>query len=249
MTEVLLERTHALTQDQIGRAWIQSLSVRAGTAPMEALDDVPIDARIVSVEEEGNRANTCLVQRIGGMTVTLNVVHEPGRRQTPEAVLDTWSVGPMTELFRSTEHLTAIEHLSVEDATLICRHRVVPQAPKGEGLESAYWPMATLVDCMVLAGQMAQVLIYQTDQVDRDATNTIWMRRVSFSATSPAERTESTTAKMAIAERRTMTRQDRTINSIRVSSPSLFGFSVEASLAYVDFTTGPGCGPRNVLRT
>jgi hypothetical protein len=241
MTQVLLERTPGLNAEQIGRAWIRSLSIRSGRSPVEALVTVPIEARVVASYAEDGVLVTEFDQWIGGMIVAVSVVHERGENHPGERVTNTWPVGPMTDLFRRTEHRTSIEHLDIESGVLVCRHHLIPQPTAAEGLESAYWPAPTLVDCLVLAGQMAQVLIYESDEVDRDATSTLWMRRASFTATSPAERTKSTTAKMAVIDHRTMHREGRTVNSVRVTMPSLFGVSVEASLGYFgSASTGAG---------
>lgn len=237
MMEIILECVCGLDSDQVGRAWIRSLSIRSGNAPVEALDRVPVDARIVASDVQQGKICSELDLRIGEMVVTSNVVHERGNGRLDNLIGVSWPVGPMTELFRGTEHQTSIEHLDVHHGVLICRHRIAPPPAVAEGLESAYWPAPTLVDCLALAGQMAQVLIYESDEVDRDTTSTLWMRRASFTATSPGERATSTTAKMAIADRRTMHRGDRVVNSVRVTMPSLFGVSVEASLGYFGSAT------------
>lgn len=237
MAEVLLQRASGLNPEQIRRAWIRSLSIRSGSSPVEALNTVRIEARIVASHVEDGLLVTELDQRIGGMVVAASVVHERGGNHHGEHATATWPVGPMTDLFRRTEHHTSIEHLDIESGVLICRHHLTPHPAVAEGLESAYWPAPTLVDCLVLAGQMAQVLTYESDEVDRDATSTLWMRRASFTAGSPAERSNSTTAKMALVDRRTMHRGERTVSSVRVTMPSLFGVSVEASLGYFGSAT------------
>lgn len=232
MAEAILAAAAGLDADQIGRAWVRTLSIRSGPSPVETLDEVPLEARVVSTEEHEGLTVTGFEQRIGSMVVSSSVVHEPGAGNRGRPGTDVWPAGPMTELFRATGHRSTIEHLDLAAGMLICRHSLEPRAANAIGLESAFWPAPTLVDCLVLAGQMAQVLIYETDRIDRDATSTLWMRRAGFTATSPAERAMDSTAKMSIIARQAVHRNGRTVNSVRVTMPSLFGVSVDAALGY-----------------
>ncbi|ASW53295.1 AvrD family protein [Plantactinospora sp. KBS50] len=61
------------------------------------------------------------------------------------------------------------------------RIRPEPGRPApSDGVEAAYQPAATMLDCMTSIAQLAQVLMYELDGLGRQASNTLWMRRVAL---------------------------------------------------------------------
>lgn len=236
MLEAVLIAHCGLSAAQVGRAWLESLSIRAGTQPVESLSAVLLSSRLVSqTAVEGGHVSS-FESRIGSLMVNARIRHEgaserQGDDVEPAAAMD--GEGPLTALFRRTTHRTRIQEIDLENRSLQCTHQVMPRDGKASGLESAYWPAVTLIDCLVLAGQMAQVLIYASDSVNRDSTNNLWMRRATFLALPPWQRNLCTDVTMAVTERRTIHRGDRSTHSVAVAVPHLFGIDVTASLAYV----------------
>jgi len=60
-----------------------------------------------------------------------------------------------------------------------------PNTPAVRGIESAYQPAFSMVDCFVVHLQLAQVLLYGIDSIARHQSNTLWMQRTDLVAAQP----------------------------------------------------------------
>jgi hypothetical protein len=54
-----------------------------------------------------------------------------------------------------------------------------------EGIEGEYQPSVSMIDCFVVNLQLAQVLMYEMDAVERKNSNTLWMIRTVMQAENP----------------------------------------------------------------
>ena len=53
------------------------------------------------------------------------------------------------------------------------------------GIEAMYQPSYSLIDTFVLTLQLGQVLLYELDQMARENSDTLWMRKTEFIMTGP----------------------------------------------------------------
>ena len=100
-------------------------------------------------------------------------------------------------------------------------------------MQSTYWPSVTVIDCLVVASQMAQVLIFSAPGLSRSAVSNLWMRRARFSASHPPGRGGEGGASLRIVKTKSFDRGDSgTLHSVDVECPDFFGVTASASLAY-----------------
>ena len=108
------------------------------------------------------------------------------------------------------------------------------EQPDG-GLEAAYWPSATLVDALVLTGQLGQVLLYAAAGLDRDQADTLWMRRMTFEVVGPVRPTGGWHgSEVRIVGHRTFEHDGRRLHDVQAHCPGLAGVRATAWLAYYD---------------
>ncbi len=88
--------------------------------------------------------------------------------------------------------------LSAEAAlTVVHEDRaVVPTA----GLEGAHQPSVSMVDAFVTALQLAQIMLYDLDDMRRQDSNTLWMRQTTLTATRPDRPTTAVPVTTALDE-------------------------------------------------
>ncbi|MFF2389356.1 AvrD family protein [Agromyces sp. NPDC058104] len=220
-----------LSAGQIGEAWVDSMSIRAGARPLESLAAVPLNTRLSAQTQGDDDVSTTFESRIGSLAVTARIRHArpSGPARYPSEVD---MEGPLSSYYQTTQHQTRLDDLDVDQQTIRCHHAVLPGVGRGHGLESRFWPAPTLIDCLVLAGQMAQSLIYAIEHVNRTETSNLWMRRASFEASAPNDRMTRSDAIMRLIDRTSMSRGDRPLSGVTVEVPNLFGVRVTAALAY-----------------
>jgi len=245
LAEAFLRHVDNLTEAEIAHAWLADVEIKAGASPNDKLEIVSLHCARTSHELLGEECESAFRVRVGTMSVSMRIRHgvtavidDAGEanalRSTIPALTD--QEGPLTGLYRDTIHLSSLDLGGVAGGeSLRARHEILPVRSTGiSGLESAYWPSATIVDALVLSSQMAQVLIFTAPGISRATVSNLWMRRARFTATAPPGRTGTDDTTLRIAKRRSFDRgASGSLHSVDVQCPNLFGVVATASLAFV----------------
>ncbi|WP_026122737.1 AvrD family protein [Nocardiopsis halotolerans] len=179
--ETLLERKFGLSEDDIGAAWIRKVVIRAGTSPQEDLVGVPLTATVSksTPQDDEKRVVSTFDTRVGPMLARVQVEHPAGT----ESDVDDWStLGGRADRywgtgFRQEDQL--IENVDVDLNVLRCRADVkLQKVDHAAGLGSRQPSRVTVVDGFVTLLQLAQVLLYELDGLDRSSSDTLWMQQV-----------------------------------------------------------------------
>ncbi|WP_241732442.1 AvrD family protein [Galbitalea soli] len=191
------------SEEMVRRAWIRSFEVRAGSTPVESLDDIPV--QVQRMEASPSRhcpTDIVLAFDIGNMRATIAVVPSPsppqseltdapssGHRERPtandrRAERDFW-------LHHSEHREHSIRSVTVDGGgySADALARVIATEPHDpfSGLGAAYSGSVSMIDTLVIFAQLAQVLAYQVDGMSRDESSTFWMRRVHLTTVSPEQ--------------------------------------------------------------
>jgi hypothetical protein len=129
---------------------------------------------------------------VGPIKVRCEIEHEPGSANDGDAVyadLDEVLGCSGTRYYGDRHRLARrdIEDvcLHLPDAAAAAMISVSEPSPAECGLEADYRPSLSGIDGIVIAGQMAQALLYGLDGLKRSSTRTLWMRRVAFRSRTP----------------------------------------------------------------
>lgn len=202
LAEILLAHTYGLDAGARSRMWLRQLDLRAGVRPQEDLDRLAVHGVVrpeASAHVSDGLRTTTVLARVGSMEVRCEVQHEKGggwgagggEVLHPSAVtaLGSPSRHYFAHLFRhrrqGVTHLTVDRTAGRVDATA----HVTP-APGEDplacaGLEAAYAPSVSMVDAIAVTGQLAQVLLYALDGLDRRDSQTLWLRRATLTTPRP----------------------------------------------------------------
>ena len=181
--------------DAITHAWVSELSVRAGSQPVETIEAVPV--RILhestSPSESPGWSASILKIDVGMLMVELTIQHEnasgPALPAPGVANGERFKPDVYARLFNSTQHQAEVTSLT--ESAIECRVDLVLQAGSADGLSGAYWPELTFMDCVVIGGQMAEILNHARSGTARDSSSTLWMRRIRFKAPHPSTQVSS----------------------------------------------------------
>lgn len=236
MGQILLE-TLGLTPDQIRKAWIGRFSVRTGPRPVEILDDVPATAQVIGVSAVDAATQCSEVRiRVGNFIGRLSIVHaNPLRGQVGRRHADADGYAPAiyTDLYRYTKHRAVEVHLSTDGSKLRCLASLEMRASVPTGLSGHYWPMPTLIDCVVIGGQMAEVLIYSKRGLDRASSSGMWVRQISMNAPRPTDQMLTSRALARVDDVKQFRRNDWNTSVFRAT---LEVCSVRINTSLVDTT-------------
>ncbi|MCX4097069.1 AvrD family protein [Nocardia sp. alder85J] len=202
LCDAVLTHTRDLSPAEAARTWVRHATVRAGTAPHEDLDHIPVEARIADVSEgddaaEGDRADleTTFKFRVGPLTGALTLVHVPGSGTVEVPGQDhlddlTRIFGPEPHHYLDglREHVLSASDLVIDEGVtrITGRQRVALASDRvWSGAESAYRNSTSIIDAVVGAAQLSQILLYHLDGLDRTSSNTLWMRKLEVNVAGP----------------------------------------------------------------
>lgn len=196
LSEALLNGTHSLDAAQKRQSWLRRVEIRAGSVPIENLDDLALEAVLSESQEDGSGARYSTFDcKIDTMKVRCEIVHAhavASSQSSTHASLDEM-LGeavhrPYGAAFKSRKQ--DIRNVSVDVDSLSAQADVqILTVDDGhtvdEGLEADYWPSVSMIDCFVTSLQLGQTLLYGLDGVERSASNTLWMRKTVLESSSP----------------------------------------------------------------
>lgn len=182
---------YRLDPADLDAAWLRDIRIVAGAQPDEDLARVSVSVRLHPglAPDDGETPYIAADFAVGSLRGRLGLClpYLPGPRTGARPV----SSGDPTRLYHHTfaDHRVDAEDLCIaSDCTSIRgRARVSVELPvrSAHGLESAFGPTVSFVDGLVGAAQLAQILLYRLDDVDRSRSNTLWMRKLHLTANTP----------------------------------------------------------------
>ncbi|MFF8677681.1 AvrD family protein [Streptomyces sp. NPDC015237] len=181
-------------------AWLRKVRLMAGARPQEELTGLPAEAKWIRTDPVAGHAERVVSVvdcAVGTMRVRCEVEHSPaagrplGDGWTP-AGLDTL-LGPAADRYFGVGFTTRRQHVrDVEadhdelraEARLTLGHEDGATVPRA-GIEGAYQPSVSVIDAFVTALQLAQIMLYDLDDMRRQDSDTLWMRQTTLTAARP----------------------------------------------------------------
>jgi len=187
--ELLMACALGLTEPERRRSQVRQARIRAGRRPDDDLRNIPLHSSFRS--DPDSDTDSRFNVRVGSMRVELDVTHPPARpghpgdlvAEHPDEVLGAspsryYGTGFTGRAHRLEDLLLDRDSPSAQALVQLDHLRAVPR----NGLEGALQPAPTLVDCFVTGLQLAQILLYRLDGMERGQSNTLWMRQTVLRA-------------------------------------------------------------------
>jgi len=239
VAEAVLTSVVNLDGEAVGSAYVADLDVRAGREAVDVASPIEVEVKAVATSPASSgRHRTTIAMSIGSFVAGISVVHDRPTEVSPLAhglMRELTSGRVYGEHFRAASHNAKVVQVTEHFTAVRCALSVEPgpAVPAPVGLSSHYWPSVTMVDSLVLAGQMAQLLLAKADPDLRRQLGNLWMRRVTLELDVP----EVAQANTELAELKLVASRDFTVNGRRlhsrtVESGSIFGMRIRADLAY-----------------
>ena len=186
--------THWFRLDGAGRsaAWVKEIFIKAGTAPQEDLEILPVTGSVLaSVAVDSFWQATTIAVSVGSMRVRLQVVHPGGYRGDQEGTYPSLDalLGPAgvryygTGFAQRTHEMLGVRVDTHEGAGSGSVRFAEGPTPARGGVEGRYQPAASLIDVFVANLQLGQILLYAMDGIERSESNTLWMRSATIVTT------------------------------------------------------------------
>ncbi|MBZ9644982.1 AvrD family protein [Streptomyces sp. PSKA30] len=197
LVECHLAHQRGLDHSQRGRAWLRSVQLKAGAAPQENLADIPISAQVLASRPSAAAPDwhtTTVACEIGPIKVRCEIDHEAGSANDTSAVyeeLNDLLGGGGSRYYSDGYQLTQRDikdlRIRVNDNMITAVASMSEPSSVESGIEASYRPSLSGIDGTIIAGQLAQALLYQLDGLERGAAGNLWMRRVAFRLPTPRQ--------------------------------------------------------------
>jgi Pseudomonas avirulence D protein (AvrD) len=198
LCEAYLAHRYGLDHAQRARMWLRRVDIRAGSRPQENLAGFTVNARLKATGpvEGGRRRIRISVFEcvIGTMKVRCAVMHEVTDRAPADGSYRDVDdlLGPADNRYfgggyRNNQYDVRDVKLDTANTYAEAAVRSSPgdkPEPTG-GLEGAYQPAVSMIDSIVLTAQLAEVILYRTDGLQRGQSDTMWLRSISMESPDP----------------------------------------------------------------
>ncbi len=222
------------------RNWyIAALDLRGGSSPWLDVGRVPTS---LSVSREAAHVLN-ITSRTGSLRSTLQLRSLSMRSKDPDqaAGIEASTVAPLNvygEAFRHIRHTATITRFDHDRAELSAEHRlwVDTDGPRPlNGLESSFWPALSMIDHLVMHGQLLQAVICTAHEIDREQMGNMWMRQVRIHIVGPPTPVPAAlSTRTRIIDDRVLDRAGQRIHDITIESDSSIGVGGVAKVAYIE---------------
>lgn len=198
LSEAYLQHAYGLDEAARRTMWLRRVTLKAGSAPQEELEEMPASARLRETKASSDatdRILSVLDCKVGVMQARCEIEHQIARRVTAAQAYASIDdvLGPAAsryygEGFKFRQQSIGDVRVDMETLRSNAAVRIEPAEEShavGEGIEGEYQPSVSMIDCFVVNLQMAQVLMYELDAVERKDSNTLWMVRTVLDAANP----------------------------------------------------------------
>jgi hypothetical protein len=178
---------------------LRRIEVKAGTLPQEDLSCIPISISIENTERTTNefcRYRSTIVARIGSMAVSSEFEHNGIERENRQLgippLFDAASAFPLTrecQLSMRTDRAQQLERIRIDSS-----NRKIGANFEIRSQEQYQPEFITPIEAVAAIAQLAQVLIYRMDGLDRSQTDTLWMRHILYESIGHDRPTETRSA-------------------------------------------------------
>lgn len=198
LSEAHLAHAYGLDEQARASAWLRKVTLRSGNTPQEELVGLPGKAILrgtTAVPGVPGLHDSVYECAVGVMRARYEIRHASGAHVTTAGRYPTLDdvLGDAASRYYGTG-FTAQHHdvsdvridMSELHAEATVRIGQVDDAPTSiRGMDGAYQPAVSPVDCFVVDLQLAQVLMYELDSLRRSESNTLWMLRTVLEMSTP----------------------------------------------------------------
>ncbi|MBY0039522.1 hypothetical protein H7U08_23725 [Bacillus cereus] len=198
LNEVYITQKFGITEAQRRKIWLKRIVLKAGTTPQEDLNKLIISTQHIKTKNVSDSLGTnvsIFESQIGSMQIRCEIEHdiekecnEGAKFDSIDQILGLHSKRYYGDMYKNPQQIMEDVQFDFQNqkVTSLVNVTHINESPfKVEGMEAAYYPSFSIIDCMITVAQMAQALIYKVDDIDRSNSNTLWMRKVIIENKNP----------------------------------------------------------------
>jgi hypothetical protein len=189
LAEVYLRSAFAIEGSAADRMWLTRCTLKAGSNPTLDLANVP--AMCTLVDTKRSASSLCgyvssFAVQVGSIGLELAIDHPLVQLRN---VAERWSdvnevLGPPeSRYFGSAYAATELRLHQLEfqaDRAQALLDQEEPAPPKLQGMGAAYAPFVSAANTIVGIAQLAQALLYLYDNISREVSHNLWMRKIAL---------------------------------------------------------------------
>ncbi|ADO71402.1 AvrD family protein [Stigmatella aurantiaca] len=198
LCEMYLRETCGIEALTARRMWLRRCVLKAGSTPTLDLAEVPAHCTLTKTERSEDSLCGYLSSftgRIGSMGLEFVIDHPIiTARDGVAAQYDnaTDLLGPSEQHYYGsayTETDVLLQDVELDLVANSARARLglehPSQRPNLQGMGAAYFPFVSGLNGIVSVAQLAQALMYRSDDIAREVSNNLWMRKITISSPIP----------------------------------------------------------------
>ncbi|CDH05454.1 conserved hypothetical protein [Xenorhabdus bovienii str. oregonense] len=193
--EIFLRHSFQFDSFNCKKMWLKSVKLKSGMTPQEELDNISVKITWESTSKSNDDTMVSIFDcQIGKMEARCEIEHpvaeivsKDGCYASPEDILEPSNSRYYGNIFKFRGQ--SLQNIIYDGENQTVSAKVKLNIPKSyhfvNGLDAHYQPSATYVDCFVVHLQLAQVLMYELDHINRKDSETLWMLKTEIEALTP----------------------------------------------------------------
>ena len=209
--------------DLLRHTYVTAIDLRAESRPWLLLDGIPLSLTPLETPT-GIRVQG----RVGNIRVAIDlatapgIAHEPGGRSVYGSLFQTTECDSFVDGGTAGMKINGVHRMQYS-----------PDAAPPSGVESDWWPGATMIDYFVALGQITQALVYQAAGVSRGAAGALWMRTMQIRRPRPPLlRCGEFTSTAEIMRDRLLDRAGTRVHDVEVVAETSTDVTAHSTVAY-----------------
>ncbi len=197
LNEIYLINSYDFDDTERKQIWLRRCTISAGNSPQESLNSFDICTLHLGTKESQEYlcSNISVFEsQIGALKVRSEIVH-PSKNILCRNTHFNRSIDVLGDPnkryygngYKNSEHSIKNVKINIKEETVESLINI-NQANKGlpsDGIEAVYRPSISMVDSIIICGQISQAFLYILDNVSRAQSNTLWLRTVTIESTTP----------------------------------------------------------------
>lgn len=246
MCDVFMSHCFKLSEGESKRAWLRSLTVKAGKESVLNLNEIPLAGGLVKSLKTDESLNGYLSEfklKLGGFILNLEVDHSGSAAKCTNGPITFKSLNeifsPDRQAYYGDQYAHIMHHININEKSASeiegeLKFEKTSDYNPTSGIGAAYSGCYNPLDLMICGAQLSQVLVYQIDQLSRENTKNLWMRSVKVVCPQPLIKGGTFPITVETKKTRLITKGNERwrMADLRATSPVDSDFYMETNVAH-----------------
>lgn len=165
--------------------FLTKFEIKSGMKPIENLNKIPLVLKSTITEDDYTAFNALILDM--KVNVTFKKIESPEKVAVTGEILEGFINNHLKNIQHDIYDISFIDTLDTADkCSIFCKaDRGETKSADYKGISANFSNCYSLLELLIIFSQMAEMLAYHADNIDRDCSKTLWMKNVTAEVVQP----------------------------------------------------------------